>query len=43
MAPSKNDTVPVGELGFDVIVAVNVTGWPNVDGLLFELTDVVVA
>ena len=44
--PSMNVTIPVGmpEPGATtVIVAVNVTDWPNTDGLAEEATDEVVA
>ena len=42
VTPSKNETVPVGLVPPET-VAVNVTDWPNVDGLSDETTPVVVA
>jgi hypothetical protein len=46
VAPSKNVTVPVSTVAVDgefaVTVPVKVTGWPTTDGLVDELTVVVV-
>ena len=41
MEPSINVTVPVGVPLLLVTVAVNVTKLPYIEGLLFELTEVV--
>jgi hypothetical protein len=43
VAPSRNVTVPVGIPPVPVTVAVNVTGWPIVEGLTEEPSTVVVA
>ena len=44
-APSKNDTVPVGVPApvVTVTLAVNVTDWPNAEGLLEEERAVLVS
>ena len=41
-APSLNVTVPVGVPALEVTVAVNVTDWPNVEGLTEEPSPVAV-